>query len=340
MRILGEAEIESLIAIPEALACAEMAFRLHATGAVPSPVRGDLRQDNPKAGCLLLAGAWGGEHLTVKSNVHAYPDGPEAPRLWGSLLTLWDWQRAVPRALLSAHAFNDHRTAAGFAIGAQVLARADAETLAVFGAGKSAPMTLRYLKAVRPGIRRVMLSGRRPERVEALAQRVRSWPDFVDTAVICAATPQAAVEGADLIATVTTASQPVFPGPAVKPGACIILGGANRPDAREADDALMQRADLYLDARAGASEKAGDIRLALASGALTPDRIIAEIGATPAGGLPLSSGSDVRVFKSMGIAVQDVVLAHHLVGLAEARNLGHIVNLGPAPDLAGVRAAG
>ncbi len=85
-------------------------------------VRGDLRQDNPKAGCLLLAGAWGGEHLTVKSNVHAYPDGPEAPRLWGSLLTLWDWQRAVPRALLSAHAFNDHRTAAGFAIGAQVLA--------------------------------------------------------------------------------------------------------------------------------------------------------------------------------------------------------------------------
>ena len=49
-----------------------------------------------QAGCLLLAGAWGGEHLTVKSNVHAYPDGPEAPRLWGSLLTLWDWQRAVP----------------------------------------------------------------------------------------------------------------------------------------------------------------------------------------------------------------------------------------------------
>ncbi len=80
----------------------------------------------------------------------------------------------------------------------------------------------------------------------------------------------------------------------------------------------MQRADLYLDARAGASEKAGDIRLALASGALTPDRIIAEIGATPVGGLPLSSGSDVRVFKSMGIAVQDVVLAHHLVGLAES----------------------
>lgn len=340
MRILGEAEIETLITIPEALACAERAFRLHAAGAVPLPVRGDLRQENPKAGCLLLAGAWGGEYLTVKSNVHAYPEGPDAPRLWGSLLTLWDWQRAAPRALLSAHAFNDHRTAAGFAIGAQVLASATAATLAVFGAGKSAPMTLRYLKAVRPGIRRILLSGRRRERVEALAERARSWPDVADAEIICAPTPEMAVREADIIATVTTASEPVFPGAALRPGACIILGGANRPDAREADDALMKRADLYLDARPGALEKAGDVRLALASGALTPDRIVAEIGATPAGGLPFSPGSDLRVFKSMGIAVQDVVLAHHLVTLAEARGLGQIVNLGPQPDLSGGRVAG
>ncbi len=92
-------------------------------------------------------------------------------------------------------------------------------------------MTLRYLKAVRRGSVASCFPAAVRSGWKALAQRVRSWPDFVDCAVICAATPQAAVEGADIVATVTTASQPRLSRPAVKPGACIILGGANRPDA-------------------------------------------------------------------------------------------------------------
>lgn len=328
MLFLGEADIEALITLPDALACAERAFRLHATGEAAAPVRGDLRHGHPKAGCLMLAGARGAEALTIKSNVHAYPDGPEAPRLWGSLLTLWDWSRAEPRALLAARAFNDHRTAAGFALGADRLAAPDAAILALFGAGKSAPLTLRYLKAVRPSLREIRLAGRSSERVQALAAQAALWPEFAETRIVCADSPEAAVAGADLIATVTTADRPVFPGAAVKPGACIILGGANRPEAREADDALMRRADLYVDARQGAAEKAGDIRLALESGALVPERIRAEIGAVPAGGLPLSPGSELRVFKSMGLAIQDVVLAEHLAARADAEGLGLRLDLG------------
>ncbi|MCZ8375559.1 MAG: hypothetical protein O9342_09300 [Beijerinckiaceae bacterium] len=322
MLFLGEADIEALITLPDALACAERAFRLHAEGAAAPPVRGDLRHGDPKAGCLILGGARGAEALSIKSNVHAYPDGPDAPRLWGSLLTLWDWRRAEPRALLATRAFNDHRTAAGFAVGADRLAAPDAGILALFGAGKSAPLTLRYLKAVRPTLREIRLAGRSPGRVEALARQAALWPDLADTRIVCAASPEAAVADADLVATVTTSDQPVFPGGAVMPGACIILGGANRPDAREADDTLMRRADLYLDARKGATEKAGDIRLALESGALVPERIRAEIGAVPAGGLPLSAGCDLRVFKSMGLAIQDVVLAEHIVARAEAQGRG------------------
>ncbi len=327
MRILSEADIEALITFPAALDCADLAYRLHARGSAAPPVRGDLRHADPKAGCLVLAGAHGADTLAVKSNVHAYPDGPESPRLWGSLLTLWDWRRAEPRALLSARLFNEHRTAAGFAAGADRLAAADAGILALFGAGKSAPLTLRYLKAVRPSIREIRLAGRTPGRVQALAAQAALWPELADTRIVCAASPEAAVTGADLIATVTTSDRPVFPGAAAKPGACIILGGANRPEAREADDALMQRADLYLDARQGAIDKAGDIRLALESGALVPARIRAEIGAVPARGLPLSEGSDLRVFKSMGLAIQDVILAAHLVDRAEAEGRGLAVDL-------------
>lgn len=327
MRILSEADIEALITLPAALDCAALAYRLQAGNGATPPVRGDLRHADPKAGCLILAGARGADTLAVKSNVHAYPDGRDAPRLWGSLLTLWNWGRAEPRALLSARLFNEHRTASGFAVGADRLAAPNAGILALFGAGKSAPLTLRYLKAVRPLIREIRLSGRSPERVEALASQAALWPELAGTRIVCAASPEAAVTGADLIATVTTSDRPVFPGAAAKPGACIILGGANRPEAREADDALMQRADLYVDARKGAAEKAGDIRLALESGALVPVRIRAEIGAVPAGGLALAPGSDVRVFKSMGLAIQDVVLAEHLVDRAEAEGRGLLLDL-------------
>jgi ornithine cyclodeaminase len=325
MRVLSEADVETLIAIPEAIALAAEAYRLQARGAAPAPVRGDLRRDDPRAGCLVLVGAHGPDHLAVKSNVYAYPDGPDAPRLWNSLLALWDWRRAEPRALIAARGFNDHRTAAGFAAGADRLATSGAATLAVFGAGKSAPLAVRYMKAVRPSLGRVMLVGRDPGRVAALAGTVGSWPDFAGVEV-AVASAQDAARVADIIVTVTTSETAVFPGACVKPGACIVLGGANRPGAREADDALMRRADIYLDARAGATEKAGDIRLALASGALLPEQMRAEIGACT-GPLPLSPGRDVLVFKSMGLAIQDVVLAQHLVERAEERGIGQVVDL-------------
>lgn len=327
MLVLSEADVEALVTLPEAIGCAREAYRLQASGEAGGAVRGDLRRDDPRAGCLLLAGASGSRHLTVKSNVHAYPDGPSAPRLWGSLLALWDWSRAEPRALISARAFNDHRTASGFAAAAMLLAPPAAGTLALFGAGKSAPMTARYLKAARPSLQRLCLVGRSLERVEGLRRTIEAWPDFADVEIVVGLSPAEAVAEADIVATVTTSDTAVFPGAAVKPGALVILGGANRPTAREADDALMRRADVFLDASDGALQKAGDLVLALRAGALETRRILGEIG-TMGDDLPrFSEGADVRVFKSMGLAIQDATLAVHLVERAEARGLGVRIDL-------------
>jgi ornithine cyclodeaminase/alanine dehydrogenase-like protein (mu-crystallin family) len=113
----------------------------------------------------------------------------------------------------------------------------------------------------------------------------------------------------------------------VKPDGLVILGGANRPNAREADDDLMRRARIVIDARHGATEKAGDLVLALASGALTPDRIVAEIGACLDAPPPEAPGADLTVFKSLGLAVQDAVLAARLVAKAERAGIGLVVDL-------------
>lgn len=331
MRVLSEADVERLIDPLGAIEAAALAFRLQADGAAAGPARADLRREDPRAGCLLLAGGRGAELLAVKSNVHAYPKAPPGSptplRLWGSLLALWDWRRAEPRALLSARAFNEHRTAAGFAAAARALAAPNVDSLAVFGAGRSAPATALYLKLARPSLRRLFLQGRAPERVEALRALLADRAEFAGVELVTGVAPREAAAASGLVATVTTSDAPVFPGDAVPRGACVILGGANRPAAREADDALMRRADVYLDAREGALAKAGDLALALSSGALDPARIRGEIGAHLTGPAPLTPGSDVLVFKSMGLAIQDLVLAEHLVARAETSGLGATVDL-------------
>lgn len=327
MRVLSEADVGALVRPAQAVALAAEAFRLGAAGAAAS-LRGDLREDAPRRGCLVLAGSAGPGSLTLKSNVHAYRDGPAAPRRWASLLTLWDWAEARPRALLSADLFNEHRTAAGFAAAVDRLAAPSAAVAALFGAGKSAPLAALYLRAVRPSLTRLHLVGRAPERVAALARRLAGEEALAGVELIAGSTPAEAAADSAVVVAVTTSDVPVFPGAAARPGACVVLGGANRPGAREADDALIRRADIYLDAHAGAFEKAGDLALARASGALDPARIRGEIGAFACGIPPLSPGADLRVFKSMGLALQDTLLAEALVAAAEARGLGTVVDLG------------
>lgn len=330
MIVLSEADIRALVDPVEAVALAAEAFRLTAAGDGEA-LRGDLRADDPKRGCLLLTGSAGPQTLTIKSNVHGYPDGPDAPRRWASLLTLWDWSRAEPRALISAGLLNEHRTAAGFAAGLDRLAAPDAATATLFGAGRSAPLTALYLRIARPSLTRLHLVGRSPERVRDLAEALSREPALDGVELVTTATPAEAVATSEIVVTVTTSEEPVFPGKAARPGACIVLGGANRPGAREADDDLIRRADIYLDARKDAFAKAGDLVRAQASGALDPARIRGEIGALPERALPFSPGADVTVFKSMGLPLQDVLLADALVTKALARGLGTPVDLQGAP---------
>src|SRR5262245_121467 len=237
MRLLSEADVERLIDPPIAIASAAEAYRLHSEGAMPAPGRLDLPRSDPKGSVLVLGGHSHGRLFALKSNVHAYPDSASIPRSAASLLTLWDSAACVPLALIVTTGFNNHRTAAGFAAAAQKLAPPDAATLAVFGAGKIAPAAIRYLASVRP-LRHVLIVGRGNERASALAAAARQWSGFEAIKVEAESDPARAAQVADVILTITTADAPVFPGAVVKPGAFVILGGANRAHAREADDVL------------------------------------------------------------------------------------------------------
>ncbi len=312
MLMLSERDIDSLIDPAAAIAAMAEAYRSHARGNAPAPARLDLPRQSPKGSVLLLAGHAAGSSFAVKANLHVYPDGDVLPRQATSLMLLLDAATCAPKALIATNGFNNHRTAAGLAAAAEALAPAAPQTLAVFGAGKIAPAAIDYLLRVRP-FKRLLIVGRDPGRAAALAQATRIL-HRLDASVADAET---AAREADVIVTLTTADKPVFPGDRIKPGALVILAGANRPQAREADDDLIGRAVLYVDDRRACLERAGDILMPLNSGALRPEQILAEIGERLSGQVfPTSFPHDVTVFKSMGIVAQDIGLAELIVARA------------------------
>jgi ornithine cyclodeaminase len=237
------------------------------------------------------------------------------------MMVLWDSAACAPKGLIATTLFNNHRTAAGLAAAAQELAPPDARTLTVFGAGKIAPAAIRYLALVRP-FERIRIVGRGPERSSALAEAVRGWPGFAGRDVHAARDPGEAVRDADVIVTITTAAAPVFPGKEARPGALVILAGANRPEAREADNDLMARATIYVDQRSTCVERAGDLRIPLETGHLKIEQVANEIGALfadPPGPRP---PADVTVFKSMGLIAQDLELAELVLARAIENGVG------------------
>ena len=145
---------------------------------------------------------------------------------------------------------------------------------------------------------------------------MRLLPQLSGVDIRASADPDATAGKADVIVTVTTSDTPVFPGRAVRDGTLVILAGANRPQAREADDDLIARATVFADHREGCVERAGDLRIPLQSGALTADRIAGEIGSLWQAAAPPRPGG-VIVFKSMGVIAQDIALAELVLARAE-----------------------
>lgn len=330
MLVLSESDVGALIDPGETIALAAEAFRQHSAGVFAAAARATLARAMPRAGALIIAGL-DGDDLAIKSNVHAYAQGPDAARGWGSLLTLWNLTSCRPRALISATLFNDARTAAGLAVAAKAW-RPQARVVALYGVGKTATACLLYLRAVLPALATIILVGRRPEPVAALARRLAAEPALAGVAIETGLDAMASAASADIIVTLTTSSQPVFPGAAPRPGTLVILAGANRPDAREADDALMARALVVADSLDNAAAKAGDVILGLAAGALTRERLAGEIGALIDGPAPTRPGTDILVFKSTGLAAQDLLLARRLLEKALAAGLGQQVDLAGAPS--------
>jgi ornithine cyclodeaminase len=333
MRILSARDVRAAVTMPAAIAAMRTAFAQLSTGDAQVPQRLSLTQAARQAVTLVMP-AWlpRGEQLGVKL-VSVMPGNAAAGLpVVSAVVLLLDAATGQARALLDGTHLTALRTGAASGLATDLLARPDARVATLVGAGGQAAQQVAAICAVRL-IERAWIVNRTKAHAERLAEEVRAWPDTVCPREVRVAElgeeARQAVEEADVIATATSAHEPLFPGDWVRAGTHINAIGAYTPHMRELPSDLVARARIVVDQRAAALAEAGDITLAITEGAITADEIHAELGELVLGTRPgRSSAEEVTLFKSVGSAAQDVIVADLVYREALRLGLGSEVDLG------------
>ena len=223
------------------------------------------------------------------------------------------------QALMNASAITAIRTAAVSGVATDLLAREDACNLALIGTGVQARTHLAAMSQVR-SIKRCRIASRTVEHAREFAAEMSREFSFSLEPV---ATVAEALEGADLIVTVTNTREPIVKREWISPGAHLNVVGSSIPKAREVDSATMAASSLFVDRRESTLNEAGDYLLAAQEGAIGPDHIRAEIGEVLHGDKPgRTSLEEITLFKSLGLAVEDLAAAEFLYRKARELNAG------------------
>jgi alanine dehydrogenase len=242
---------------------------------------------------------------------------------------LFDAESGAPLAVLDGAHMNPYKTGAVGAVGTDALARPDASTLAMIGSGSQARGQLRAIDTVRD-LERVDVYSPTKENREAFASEMNGE---VDPTVAAVASSAAAVEGADVVVTATDASEPVFDGDLLEPGAHVTAMGNYTPGRRELDDTTVARATYVLDLRARVDRDAASLMAAVENGAVDEDHLHGDLGEVLVGEAPGRTDADeVTVFDSGGTAIETVAAAHMLYERASERGLGETLPFAPASE--------
>ena len=222
-------------------------------------------------------------------------------------------------AIMNASAITAIRTAAVSAVATRILAREDANELAIIGAGVQARSHLEAIAVVR-SIKRARIAARSFESAQAFAREMQAKVAFPLEATSSA---EAALHAADLIVAATTSREPVIKREWVSAGAHINAIGTFSPVAREVDTGTMAAASLFVDRRESALNEAGDYLIAAQEGAIGPDHIRAELGEVLVGAHQgRTSREEITLFKSLGLAIEDLAAASLAFRKAQQQDLG------------------
>jgi ornithine cyclodeaminase/alanine dehydrogenase-like protein (mu-crystallin family) len=332
MRVLVLSHRDVLAALPPSACADAMAAVLaaHASGGSFMPLRSVMAPPGA-AGFLGLMPGWrgpqpdGGAAFALKA-ICIVPSNPaRGLDAHQGLVTLFDGETGQPTAILDASAITEIRTAAVTAVATRVLSRPGARTLAILGAGTQARAHLTALLPVRE-FAQVRVYAPTEAHARALAEL---GARDADAKLSVAPSAQDAVRGADVVVTATSSREPVLRRDWLEPGAHVNAVGASTPRARELDTATVAASALFCDSRESLRYEAGEFQLAVAEGLIAgEEHVRAELGEVLAGTAPgRRDAGELTLFRSLGLAIEDLAAAETAVAAAKAVGLGTEVEL-------------
>jgi ornithine cyclodeaminase len=317
--VLGASDVRATLPMPECIEAMARALADLARGDAQQPLRLVFRPEGA-AGLMAFMPAYqaGATPAFAVKAVGIFPgNAARGKDTHQGAVALFDGQTGELAALLDAAAVTAIRTAAVSGVATRLLAREDAGDLAVIGAGVQARTHLAAMACVRR-LRRVRVASRRPESAERFAAETAAE---VEVAVEAVGSVEEAVRGADLVVTATDAEAPILSRGWLASGAHVNAVGASLPSRRELDSETVAAARLFVDRRESTVNEAGDYLIPLREGAIGTGHIRGELGEILLGRCAgRTSPEEITVFKSLGLAVEDLAAAR--LAVARARDAG------------------
>ena len=323
--VLSRNDVKKLITMEQAIDAVGEAFAGFSRGEAAVPVRSVILIPEQQGWYGIMPAYLAGSGAMGVKSVTVYRGNPAKgiPATLGVNLLL-DPTTGVPLAVMEAGYLTGIRTAAASGVATRLMASPEASELALIGAGAQGRFHLTAMTAVRP-IRKVRVYDAIREAAEWFRQEIQPSTEVIIEVV---GSPEEAMRGADVIVTTSTSKTPVVELAWLKPGAHINGVGSHSPDAREIAGEVMAKARVVVDSREAALKEAGDLLMPIADGLTTAEHFADELGEVVDGKKPGRSSVDqITLFKTVGIAVQDMAVAKLVYDRAVAAGVGTGVEL-------------
>ncbi|MBI1212054.1 MAG: ornithine cyclodeaminase family protein [Alphaproteobacteria bacterium] len=325
LRIVGAQDVRALLTMERAIALMREAMAMVARNETVQPLRSALWLPDRRGLLGLMPGYVAKpERLGVKVLTVMRSNFAKGLPSHQGMVMLFDTKDGKPEAIIDAQTVTAIRTAAATAVATDVLARSDAKTLAFFGYGEQAETHLEALRHVR-AFECLLLWGRDTAKAAAFARQHTSKVLPIEVT----ATAEDAAARADVICTLTAAIDPIVFGRWLKPGTHVNAVGSGTAREAELDIEAIKRSRMFADNREGVLGQCGEFLRAKGAGAVDDAHVLGSIGDVIVGNVPgRKSAEDITLFKSLGMAVEDIVSCEFVLAEATRRDIGHAVEWG------------
>lgn len=326
MRYLSKEEIQSVFPMRDAIDAVKEAFALTVQGKIEIPLRTVISAPRAEGNFLFMPAYCAELEAAAVKNVNIFPHNAEQglPTAPAQVLLL-DGETGIVQAMLDGTYVTQLRTGAATGAAFELLAKKECKIGALIGTGSQAVCQLEAMLCAR-SLEEVRVYSRNVASCQRFAEQMQRELADYGAKIIAAASSDEAIRDADLIVTVTPSTTPVFDARLVKAGATISCVGSYQHHMQELDPVALERASkLYFDSTEAVLSEAGDITIPLKEGRITEQDFTGELGAVVLGDcVGRADEQEIIIFKSVGIAAQDLVSAKRIFDQAEAKGIGTV----------------